>query len=127
MVVGDGPSLDELQGALSRGVHFLGRWRARSLARPIAAPTVFVFPSRTDTFGLVIIEALASGVPVAAFPVPGPLDILGGSDAGALDEDLQRAALKALELPRARCREHALRFTWSACARQFLDQLAPAR
>ena len=92
-----------------------------------ASADVFVFPSRTDTFGLVMLEALASGVPVAAYPVPGPLDVLAGSDAGALDEDLQRAALRALSLSRSRCREYALRFSWSACAQQFLDQLCPAR
>ncbi|HEY1503684.1 MAG TPA: glycosyltransferase family 1 protein [Stellaceae bacterium] len=126
VVVGEGPALATLKARFP-DVHFLGKREGQSLAKAYASADVFVFPSRTDTFGLVMLEALASGVPVAAYPVPGPLDVLGGSDAGALDEDLQRAALKALELPRARCREHALRFTWSACARQFLDQLCPAR
>ncbi len=101
--------------------------KAARCAQSYASADVFVFPSRTDTFGLVMLEALASGVPVAAYPVPGPLDVLGGSDAGALDEDLKSAALKALSLSRSRCREHALRFSWSACAQQFLDQLCPAR
>jgi glycosyltransferase involved in cell wall biosynthesis len=126
VVVGDGPALGTLKRRFP-DVHFIGRRENRALAEVYASADVFVFPSRTDTFGLVMLEALASGVPVAAFPVPGPLDVLDGSGVGALDEDLRRAALKALELPRARCREHALRFTWSACARQFLDQLCPAR
>jgi glycosyltransferase involved in cell wall biosynthesis len=126
LVVGDGPALPTLR-ARYPDVHFLGKREGTALAKAYASADVFVFPSRTDTFGLVMLEALASGVPVAAFPVPGPIDVLSGSDAGALDEDLQRAALKALELPRSRCREHALRFSWSSCARQFLDQLCPAR
>ncbi len=95
------------------------------LARLYASADVFVFPSRTDTFGLVMLEALASGVPVAAYPVSGPLDVVGDSGAGALDEDLRRAALAALAIPRARCREHALGFTWANCARQFVEQLSP--
>ena len=126
VVIGDGPALATLN-ARYPDVHFLGKREGPALAKAYASADVFVFPSRTDTFGLVMLEALASGVPVAAYPVSGPIDVLSGSDAGALDEDLQRAALKALELPRSRCREHALRFTWSACARQFLDQLCPAR
>ena len=126
VVVGEGPALPALKARFP-DVHFLGKRENRALARVYASADVFVFPSRTDTFGLVMLEALASGVPVAAFPVPGPLDVLDDAGVGALDEDLRRAALTALELPRARCREHALRFSWSACARQFLDQLAPAR
>ena len=126
VVVGEGPALPALKRRFP-DAHFIGRRENRALAEVYASADVFVFPSRTDTFGLVMLEALASGVPVAAYPVPGPLDILGGSEVGALDEDLERAALRALELPRARCREHALRFSWAACASQFLDQLAPAR
>lgn len=126
LVVGEGPALPALKRRFP-DVHFIGRRENRALAEIYASADVFVFPSRTDTFGLVMLEALASGVPVAAYPVPGPLDVLDGSGAGALDEDLGRAALTALTLPRARCREHALRFTWSACARQFLDQLCLAR
>jgi glycosyltransferase involved in cell wall biosynthesis len=126
VVVGEGPALSALKSRFP-DVHFLGKRENRALATIYASADVFVFPSRTDTFGLVMLEALASGVPVAAFPVPGPLDVIDDIGVGALDEDLRRAALKALELPRARCREHALRFSWSACARQFLDQLAPAR
>ncbi|HLI21078.1 MAG TPA: glycosyltransferase family 1 protein [Stellaceae bacterium] len=126
VVVGEGPALPALKARFP-DVHFLGKRENKGLAKVYASADVFVFPSRTDTFGLVMLEALASGVPVAAFPVPGPLDVIDQSGVGALDEDLRRAALKALELPRERCREHALRFSWSACARQFLDQLAPAR
>ncbi len=126
VVVGEGPALAALKSRYPN-THFLGKREGAALARAYASADVFVFPSRTDTFGLVLLEALASGLPVAAYPVPGPLDVLDGSGAGALDDDLRRAALKALELPRSRCREHALRFSWSACARQFLDQLCPAR
>ncbi|HVA14550.1 MAG TPA: glycosyltransferase family 1 protein [Stellaceae bacterium] len=126
LVVGEGPALAALKRRFPEA-HFLGRRENRALAAVYASADVFVFPSRTDTFGLVMLEALASGVPVAAYPVPGPLDVIDGSGAGALDEDLGRAALAALGVPRARCREHALSFTWSACAQQFLDQLCPAR
>ncbi|HEX4195328.1 MAG TPA: glycosyltransferase, partial [Stellaceae bacterium] len=126
VVVGEGPALATLRSRYP-AAHFLGKREGSALAKAYASADVFVFPSRTDTFGLVMLEALASGVPVAAYPVPGPLDVLGDSDAGALDEDLQSAALKALGLSRIRAREHALRFSWSACARQFLDQLCPAR
>ena len=70
-------------------------------------------------------EALASGLPVAAYPVPGPLDVIKGSGAGVLDDNLRRAALAALDIPRAYCREHALSFTWTKCAEQFLDRLTP--
>ena|SRR5690242_2277758 len=94
-------------------------------SRASASADVFVFPSRTDTFGLVLLEALASGVPVAAYPVPGPLDVIGASGAGVLDEDLRAAALRALEIPRERCREHALRYTWGASADQFIHNLWP--
>jgi glycosyltransferase involved in cell wall biosynthesis len=124
VVVGDGPQLAELQRRFP-AAHFLGRHENTALAQLYAAADVFVFPSRTDTFGLVMLEALASGLPIAAFPVPGPLDVLDGSGAGVLDEDLRRAALGALEIPRERCREHALTFTWPACARQFITQLCP--
>jgi glycosyltransferase involved in cell wall biosynthesis len=96
------------------------------LARHYVCGDVFVFPSRTDTFGLVLLEALASGVPVAAFPVPGPLDVVGHSRCGALDEDLGAAVARALQIPRARCRGYASTFSWRRCAEQFLANLAPA-
>ncbi len=124
VIVGDGPMLDKLRRRHPEA-HFLGRRIGPDLARLYASADVFVFPSRTDTFGLVLLEALASGVPVAAYPVPGPLDVIGDSGAGVLDEDLGRAALAALDIPRERCRAHALRYTWAASADQFVRNLWP--
>jgi glycosyltransferase involved in cell wall biosynthesis len=124
VVIGDGPQL----GALRRrfpGAHFLGGRSHDKLAAYYTAADVFVFPSCTDTFGLVMLEALACGLPVAAFPVAGPLDVIGGSGAGVLDDDLRAAALAALRIPRERCRAHALNFTWQRSAQQFLDNLQP--
>ncbi len=129
VVVGDGPQ----RAALARrfpDVHFAG-WRENGrLARSYAAADVFVFPSRTDTFGLVLLEALAAGTPVAAYPVTGPIDVIGpaaeGPAVGALDEDLRRACLAALEADRAACRAHAACFSWAACARRFRDSLVAA-
>jgi glycosyltransferase involved in cell wall biosynthesis len=124
VVVGEGPALASLRRRFP-DVHFLGRRENGNLARLYASADVFVFPSRTDTFGLVMLEALASGLPVAAYPVPGPLDVINGSGAGVLDANLRRAALAALDISREHCREHALSFTWTKCAEQFLDRLAP--
>jgi len=124
VVVGDGPQLEALKRKFPK-VHFLGRKMGEDLARHYAAADVFVFPSLTDTFGLVILEALASGLPVAAFPVPGPRDIIDGSGAGVLDLDLGRAAAKALELPAARCRALAETFSWRRATEQFVSNLAP--
>jgi glycosyltransferase involved in cell wall biosynthesis len=122
-VIGDGPMLDELKRR-HPDVNFLGRREGRELAALYASADAFVFPSRTDTFGLVLLEALASGLPVAAYPVPGPLDVIGDSGAGVLDDDLRRAAL---EIPREHCRAHALRYTWTASADQFVENLWPLR
>ena len=122
VVVGEGPQLAELRRRFPLA-HFLGRRENGKLARLYASSDVFVFPSRTDTFGLVMLEALASGLPVAAYPVAGPLDVIGDSGAGALDDDLRKAALAALAIPHAQARAHALTFTWSACAAQFVEQL----
>jgi 1,2-diacylglycerol 3-alpha-glucosyltransferase/glucuronosyltransferase len=124
VVVGTGPQLPALSRRFPQA-HFLGRRDNGELAALYAAADAFVFPSRTDTFGLVLLEALASGLPVAAYPVAGPLDILGDSDAGALDEDLRKAALAALAIPRQRCRAYATNFTWRASAQQFLANLRP--
>ena len=125
VAVGDGPQADELKRRFPR-VHFPGTKTGAALAAHYADADVFVFPSRTDTFGLVLLEALASGVPVAAYPVAGPVDVLAGAhEAGVLDEDLGRAARRALSLDRDSCRHHAERFSWSASARQFLANLAP--
>lgn len=124
VVVGDGPQ----RAALMRrfpDAHFAG-WRENGrLARSYAAADVFVFPSRTDTFGLVLLEALASGTPVAAYPVTGPLDVIGDEPVGALDEDLRAACLRALGADRGACRAHAARFSWDACAQRFRDSLVP--
>lgn len=122
LVVGGGPSLDRLRSAYP-DVHFLGPRQGEELARLYAGADVFVFPSRTDTFGLVLLEALASGTPVAAYPVTGPIDVIGEAPVGVLDEDLRTAALKALEVPRQACRDHALRHSWQASTDQFLAHL----
>ena len=120
VVAGVGPDLRRMQ-ARYPDAYFVGVLPREELARLYASASVFVFPSRTDTFGLVMLEALACGTPVAAFPVPGPLDVVGNSDAAVLDADLRCAALRALRIERARCRRHADRFSWAAAARQFLE------
>lgn len=126
LVIGDGPSRQALQAKYPEA-YFLGMQGSEALAVHYASADVLVFPSRTDTFGLVVIEALACGLPVAALPVPGPLDVIGTSGAGVLDWDLRAAALAALAIPREKARAHALNFTWAASARQFLDNIAVAR
>jgi glycosyltransferase involved in cell wall biosynthesis len=123
-VVGDGPQMAEYRQRYA-DVKFAGAKHGEELARYYAAADVFVFPSRTDTFGLVLLEALASGVPVAAFPVPGPLDVVNGAAVGCLDEDLARAVKSALTVSPERCREHALSYSWKASAEQFLNNLRP--
>lgn len=123
-VVGDGPARAELQNKYPDAV-WAGAKHGEELARYYAAADVFVFPSRTDTFGLVLLEALASGVPVAAYPSPGPLDVVGDSGVGALSEDLAAAVRAALTLSPEKCREHALRYSWRASAEQFLANLRP--
>ena len=124
MVVGDGPARAALMRRFPQA-----HWRIANgdaeLSRYFAAGDCFVFPSRTDTFGLVMLEALASGVPVAAFPVPGPEDVVGRAPIGVLDKDLRKAALAALTIPPAACRDYACRFSWDKVAAQFLSQLRP--
>lgn len=122
VVVGDGPQRASLERRYP-DVHFAGVMIGEQLARAYASADVFVFPSRTDTFGNVVLEALASGLPVAAYPVMGPLDILGDSDAGILDEDLRAACLGALAVDPVAARELALSFTWRRAALQFLDNI----
>ncbi|OUD14526.1 alpha-mannosyltransferase [Thioflexithrix psekupsensis] len=123
VVVGDGPQLPALRQKYP-AVHFVGLKKGEELARYYAAADVFVFPSRTDTFGLVMLEALACGTPVAAYPVPGPLDVIGEhSTVGCLHENLEEAVRIALTRDRAQCRAHALRYSWQACTQQFLDNL----
>ena len=129
VIVGNGPSLEMLRRRYPN-VHFLGALSGEELASAYRAADCFVFPSLTDTFGLVVIEALACGVPVAAFPVTGPIDILGpqsrGADgdlstpAGALDHDLGNAIRKALVCSRASAAELGARFSWESATDQFL-------
>ncbi|GMV63198.1 MAG: hypothetical protein AMXMBFR74_23660 [Parvibaculum sp.] len=127
MVVGDGPRLDYLKKKFP-DAHFAGPLFGEELAEAYAAADVFVFPSRTDTFGLVLIEAMAAGTPVAGYPVQGPGDVLAftadGAKAGALDEDLKTACMAALRLDRKDARAYAMIFAWDACARQFISNLA---
>lgn len=119
VVIGHGPQEDELKRKYPQA-HFLGMLTGDRLAAHLAAADVFVFPSLTDTFGLVQLEALASGVPVAAFPVTGPRDVIGGSPVGVLDWDLRRACLDAVHISRNACRAFALEQSWDASARQLL-------
>lgn len=124
VVVGDGPDLAALRRRYPH-VKFLGYRFGEDLARHLAAADVFVFPSKTDTFGLVLLEATACGVPVAAFPVTGPLDVVQPGVCGALNEDLHAAVLEALALSPDRCREYALGYSWEAASQQFLAHLRP--
>ena len=123
VVVGDGPALAKLQ-ARYPDAYFLGRRTGGDLAACYAGADVFVFPSRTDTFGLVMIEALACGTPVAAFPVPGPRDVLRDGS-GAMDEKLENAIGRALAFNRDTCLAHGRAFSWQASASQFLEGLEP--
>ncbi len=124
MVVGDGPARPSLRRRYP-DVMFPGARHGEALARTYAEADVLVFPSRTDTFGNVMLEALACGVPVAAYPVPGPLDVVGDAPTvAALDADLGTAAGRALQLDREACRRFAERHAWSASAQQFLGNLA---
>ena len=124
LVVGDGHLTAEMKRRYP-AVHFAGRQEGKALVGYYAAADVFVLPSRTETFGLVVLEALACGVPVAALPVAGPLDVIGDSGVGALDWDLRAAAMAALAIPRETCRSHAMRFTWRKSVEQFLDHVVP--
>lgn len=126
LVVGDGHLLPEMKRRYPN-VHFAGCQEGEVLVRHYASADVFVLPSRTETFGLVLLEALACGVPVAALPVPGPIDVIGDSGAGILDWDLRAAALAALRIPREVCRSHAMRFSWTNSIDQFLGHLVPVR
>jgi len=126
VVVGDGPALAALRQKFPE-VTFTGYRENGALARSYAGADVFVFPSRTDTFGLVLLEALAGGTPVAAFPVTGPIDVVTDERVGALDEDLRAACLKALDCDRAICRNHAEAWSWDGCVAQFREALVPIR
>ncbi len=126
VVVGDGPAKAELEKNYP-GAVFLGARHGEALADAYAAADVFVFPSRTDTFGLVLLEALASGVPVAAYPVSGPRDVIGDAPVGSLNDDLRLACLAAISASRADCREFALKQSWDVSARAFIDNVMRVR
>jgi glycosyltransferase involved in cell wall biosynthesis len=126
VIVGDGPA----RVALTRkypNATFLGARQGESLAEIYAGADVFVFPSKTDTFGLVLLEALASGLPVAAFPVTGPRDVIGSAPVGVLDDDLHAACLAALRIPPKACLEFAAKYTWEASARVFVEHALSVR
>lgn len=124
VLVGDGPQRAALQARYPQA-HFLGSRHGADLVRHYRAADVFVFPSRSETVGLVMLEALACGVPVAAFPVQGPLDVIGRSAAGVLHQDLATAATQALGIDPRICRARALEHSWARSARQFLGNLVP--
>jgi glycosyltransferase involved in cell wall biosynthesis len=126
VVIGDGPARAQLERDHPQ-TRFVGYKYGEELARHIAAADVFVFPSRTDTFGLVLLEAMACGVPVAAYPVTGPIDVVIDGVTGVLRDDLLVAAREALQLDPAACRRYALEHSWEAATRQFLRNLAPGR
>jgi glycosyltransferase involved in cell wall biosynthesis len=122
VVIGDGPQEAELRQRFPSAI-FLGLLENGALAAHLAAADVFVFPSRTDTFGVVQLEALACGVPVAAFPVTGPKDVIGTNPIGVLNDDLRAACLEALNISRAACRDFALTRSWETSARQFIGHM----
>ena len=119
VVIGAGPQEAELKRRYPER-EFLGQLDNGILAAHLAAADVFVFPALTDTFGIVQLEALASGVPIAAFPVTGPKDVIGDNPIGVLDEDLRAACMQALWISREACREFALHYSWENSARQFI-------
>jgi glycosyltransferase involved in cell wall biosynthesis len=123
VVVGDGPQRLELEQKYP-DVKFLGEKKGADLTAHLAAADVFVFPSLTDTFGVVQLEALACGTPVAAFPVTGPIDVISDHPIGALDNDLRAACLRALTMSRETCRQFALERSWENSARQFIGNLS---
>jgi glycosyltransferase involved in cell wall biosynthesis len=135
VVVGNGPDLAQLRERYP-SVHFLGALSGAALAQAYCSADVFVFPSRTDTFGLVMIEAMACGVPVAAYPVPGPIDVVGAGGlgpmgeltepVGALDEDLPRAIAQALQCNRGAAAAHGGSYSWERATDQFLGALGEA-
>ncbi len=125
-VVGTGPAIEGIKARFP-DVNYLGLLEREELAKVYAAADVFVFPSKTDTFGLVLLEAMACGLPVAAYPVTGPRDVIGDSRAGVLHEDLRTACLGALELRREDAVARAGLFTWRAATEQFFSHLHPRK
>ncbi len=126
LVVGKGPDLDKLKKEYPEAI-FKGERTNGELASYFTSSDVFVFPSKTDTFGIVIIEALKCGLPVAAYPVAGPKDIFNGTNIGSLNNDLKKAALEALKSDRSACIEHAKKYTWENCAKIFLNSAVSNR
>ena len=126
VIVGDGPARAALTRKYPHAV-FLGARQGKELAEAYAAADVFVFPSKTDTFGLVLLEALASGLPVAAFPVTGPRDVIGNEPVGALNDDLRLACLTAVTISPQACLAFAARHTWEASARAFVENITNVR
>jgi glycosyltransferase involved in cell wall biosynthesis len=122
LVIGDGPELPRLKAQYPAAM-YVGFRFGEDLARHVAASDVLVFPSLTDTFGLVNLEAMACGVPVAAYPVAGPIDVVEDGVTGALDQDLARAAARALTIDTKACRDRALRSSWESCSREFETNL----
>ena len=126
VVVGEGPAFAALKRRYPEAI-FPGPLFGEKLAEAYASSDVFVFPSKTDTFGLVLLEALASGVPVAAFPVAGPRDVITDPAVGVLDDDLRSACLRALKLSRDKCRAFAVGHSWESCARIFIAHVSATR
>jgi glycosyltransferase involved in cell wall biosynthesis len=124
VVIGGGPALESLKSKYP-DVHFLGYRHGEELAAMLSSADVFVFPSKTDTLGLVTLEAMASGVPVAAYPVPGPADLITDGGTGALDDDLGEAVFRALAIDGTACVEFAAQFSWLNCTRRFMSLLQP--
>ena len=121
-IVGDGPQRAYLEAKYPEA-HFVGAKFGQDLVKYYAQADAFVFPSRTDTFGLVMLEALACGTPVAAYPVEGPIDVIQSSEVGCLNKDLKKATLMALGKSRKKCRNYALQFSWDKCTKQFFNNL----
>ncbi|MFA9479916.1 glycosyltransferase family 4 protein [Phycisphaerales bacterium AB-hyl4] len=126
VVVGDGPAMPSLRKRFPQA-HWQGYRTGDELVRHYNDADVMVFPSRTDTFGMVLLEANACGLPVAAYPTPGPVDVVDPGVSGVLDDDLRRACMNALKLDSDACRRHAQQFSWAAAGRALVEQLAPAQ
>jgi glycosyltransferase involved in cell wall biosynthesis len=126
IVIGDGPERARLEARYGEAVYAGFRY-GEDLAAHLAAADVLVFPSLTDTFGLVNLEAMACGVPVAAFPITGPIDVVEDGMTGALDPDLGKAAERALRVDSRACRARALQSSWTACTREFEANLVTCR
>lgn len=125
VVVGDGPQAEALRFRFPKA-KFLGLKQGAELGAIYASADVFVFPSLTDTYGIVLLEAAASGVPIAAFPVPGPLDVVGDTGVAVLDDDLRKACMESLRIPRDHCRRFAMTQSWPSATDAFLANLVPS-